>query len=148
MGQRFFFFISLDWPKRLKLWLSVAASSRILIRLEGAVLSFQRQNSKKTKNHNTMYSLIYRAKVLTRNIIGGFPTKAIAVLSFRLLPPLKKTRQKQMMSAPHSEKPLTTKGKNEASIIQRKACHGLKGHSPTRATLGQTTFPTSPYKSG
>ena len=36
-----------------------------------------------------MYSLIYRAKVLTRNIIGGFPTKAIAVLSFRLLPPLK-----------------------------------------------------------
>ena len=36
-----------------------------------------------------MYRLIYRAKVLTRNIIGGFPTKAIAVLSFRLLPPLK-----------------------------------------------------------
>ena len=84
-----FFFISLDWPKRLKLWLSVAASSWVLIRLEGAVLSFQRQNSKKTKNHNTMYSLIYSAKVLTRNIIGGFPTKAIAVLSFRLFPPLK-----------------------------------------------------------
>ena len=36
-----------------------------------------------------MYRLIYRAKVLTRNIIGGFPTKAIAVLSFRLFPPLK-----------------------------------------------------------
>ena len=41
-----------------------------------------------------MYSLIYRAKVLTRNIIGGFPTKAIAVLSFRLLPPLKKNKTK------------------------------------------------------
>ena len=27
--------------------------------------------------------------MLTRNIIGGFPTKAIAVLSFRRLPPLK-----------------------------------------------------------
>ena len=97
------------------------------------------------KNHNTMYSLIYRAKVLTRNIIGGFPTKAIAVLSFRLLPPLK-TRQKQMISAPHSERSFTTKGKNEASFTWRKACHGLKGHSPTRATLGKTTFPTFPYK--
>ena len=111
----------------------------------GTTFVLQRQNSQK-KNHNTMYSLIYRAKVLTRNIIGGFPTKAIAVLSFRLLPPLKKTRQKQMINAPHSEKPLATKGKNEASIIRRKACHGLKGHSPTRATLGWTTFPKSPYK--
>ena len=54
----------------------------------GTTFVLQRQYSQK-KNHNTMYSLIYRAKVLTRNIIGGFPTKAIAVLSFRLLPPLK-----------------------------------------------------------
>ena len=110
----------------------------------GTTFVLQRQNSQK-KNHNTMYSLIYCAKVLTRNIIGGFPTKAIAVLSFRLLPPLK-TRQKQMISAPHSERSLATKGNNETSIIRRKACLGLKGHSPTRATLGRTTFPTSPYK--
>ena len=45
-----------------------------------------------------------------------------------------------MISTPHSEKPLTTKGKNEASIIRRKACHELKGHSPTRAPLGNFSY--------
>ena len=104
----------------------------------GTTFVLQRQNSKK-KNHIKMYSLIYRAKVLTRNIIGGFPTKAIAVLSFRLLPPLKnKTKTNDKCTS--LWKTFNNKRKKWSLDYTEKSVSRVEGSLAYSSSPGQDNF--------